>query len=140
MKRTFWVCLFLFLCSSLAAAYEIWSFAPQHCFVAKLTNEALDRTPFWKETDNPPLSAKVAIRAADKKRAALVKDTLTHAWSLTEAALVPDKGKWYWRIRYELYPTRKDTLMSGRPYSIYILVLMDGTVVEPLRRDWGATN
>lgn len=89
--------------------------------------------PKWTgDRPNPPLSTAEAIRLATKKLNGLVQDTDEFYWGLVSASVVPwryQDGYWYWQITFERHVKRGGS--SGWPPEIRLVVLMDGTVVEP---------
>ena len=64
----------------------------------------------------------------------LVKDSDDYKRWLEDAALTPDHGKWYWVIRYEARVRRGGS--TGQPPYLRLVVLMDGTVIKPVVRDY----
>jgi len=105
---------------------------PSVSFKVTVTGSAIGRTPKWNEQDeNPPLSARRAIKLADNLRAKVVKDHEEWKWHLEHASLTPfsesPQGRWYWEISY--YAARP--VYTGPHNELHLAVLMDGTVVEP---------
>jgi hypothetical protein len=101
-----------------------------------VTDETLKKSPSWKDdVDEPPLPARTAMKLAGEAKNALVKDTDQWAWKLESLGLrrrIPRSGpeKWYWLARYEtqlLYGG-----LGGMPFDLYVVVLMDGTVLNPI--------
>lgn len=101
-----------------------------------VTDTTLKKSPSWKDdVDEPPLPARKAIELADEAKNALVKDTKQWAWRLESLGLrrrIPRSGpeKWYWLARYETQLL--DGGLGGRPFDLYVVVLMDGTVLSPV--------
>jgi len=95
------------------------------------TVAALDKAPVWKDdAANPPLSARKAIKLADEARGRRFKDPDEWEWRRALVELCDaGKGRWYWSVRYQAY--YKGIVYFLRLPEIYLLVLMDGTVVEP---------
>jgi hypothetical protein len=105
-----------------------------------IPHEKLAKSPSWKmQSDTPPLPAGKAIRLANLARAKLVKDSKRCRWVLATAAVEwLDPWRWaadplmrekcWWSVRYE-YRVREGG-QTGVGY-IYIVVLMDGTVIVP---------
>jgi len=85
-------------------------------------------TPEWtSDQDNPPLSARKAIVAASgimRKLAAYGKDTKLNPPTLK---LRESNGRWFWVVYYS--PNDWRQFNSTFP----IVVLMDGTAIEPQR-------
>jgi hypothetical protein len=112
-------------------AIEVYDLAFGKVYQVAVTRAALDKTPVWKEdADNPPLPARKAIKLADEARARLFKDTDEWEWHRESMGLRDaGGGRWYWSVRYRAY--YKDIVYIIRLPEIHLVVLMDGTVVEP---------
>ena len=83
-------------------AIEMYDLAFGKVYHVAVTRAVLDKTPVWKEdADNPPLSARKAIKLADEARARLFKDTDEWEWH-RESMELNDAGggRWYWSVRY----------------------------------------
>jgi hypothetical protein len=108
------------------------SYAFSKQYTVTITDEALKQAPSWKDdAENPPLSARKAIKLADDTKDSLVKDSKDYKWVLRSASLelVPDSGgKWFWLVNYEAEFQRGG---SGVPFGLRLAVLMDGKVVKP---------
>ena len=96
-----------------------------------------DVGPKWKANDyNPPLSARQAIELAISKRESIINERKNHRWEFQHAMLCPADGKagyWYWLVVfYEEFAGAS----SGVPPDLRLVVLMDGTVVEPEINDY----
>jgi hypothetical protein len=118
---------------------QIFSSDLWRTFVVTITGDAIRRSPRWRPSEaNPPLAARKAISLAEPKRSKLVKDKPGHdglTWSLYSVDLVPrDDDRWYWLITYVGWPNGG---IAGFPSDLQLVVLMDGTVVEPEVRDTG---
>ena len=92
--------------------------------------------PPWVATeDNPPLSARQAITLAIAKRESMFDATQRHTWVLQHAALYPSdsqNGYWYWLVEFQEEFQHKS---NGRPGKLRLVVMMDGTVIEPILKD-----
>jgi hypothetical protein len=117
-----------------AQTYYSYAFGKQYAF--KITTEMLAKSPSWPEnSDNPPLPARKAIRLATALKDRLVKDSEAFKWHLVSAqlernwGLKTDTGKWWWLINFEAHVRVGG--QSGRPINLRVVVLMDGTVIEP---------
>ena len=92
--------------------------------------ESLD--PKWNHNQlNPPLSARDAIALAIEKRKSLVDARPRFEWELQHASLCPAdvaNGQWYWLVEFH---EQFMGASSGYPANLRLVVLMDGTVVEP---------
>jgi hypothetical protein len=100
---------------------------------AVVSDEQLLKSPAWKnDAPNPPFSAKAAIRLATDLKQKLVKDSKTYTWRFESAKLCRDQyaDRWYWTIQFE---TR---FRPGAPpdaiNELDLVVLMDGTVIQPV--------
>jgi hypothetical protein len=109
------------------------TFATQEALIANVTREALERTPAWRPAlDGPPLSAGRALAAADAVAAELLTDTADFKWELVRVELVPMRGnKWIWIMCYEA--AFQGGSGTGAPFFLHVPVLMDGTVVQPVK-------
>ncbi len=79
--------------------------------------------------ENTIYAARKAIELAETMRASIPQ---TENWEIVSVALTPSrrKEKWYWLVKYEGPRAVND--MPGMPFSLSVVVLMDGTVVKPL--------
>ena len=104
-------------------------------FVSRISREQLARTPAWNpDSEFPPLSPR---KAADLAQAMLHKIAAGRRWAQSDISLKPfdvatDEGdhrdvRWLYVLHYGLL-NDVDNNQSG---SLFILVLMDGTVIEP---------
>ena len=150
--------LLLFVSSGLGQDKRPWhsvtsghlelSFAFDKMYESEITPEMLAKSPSWDaKTDNPPLPAGKAIRLANALKNKLVKDSKDFKWYLASVTLEnsnrwsgSDAGtKWWWSINYEASqreggdtaPPKLGPLNMGFINHFDIIVLMDGTVVEP---------
>ncbi len=143
--------LLLFVSSSLGQGKRPWhgetsgnvhvSYASEKMYMFEITPETLAKSPSWdRNTDNPPLPARKAIRAANVLKNKLVKDSKDYKWYLVSATLEQDwsessdPGKWWWSINYEAHVRAGGE--TGGINRLDIIVLMDGTVVEPKISDY----
>jgi hypothetical protein len=118
-----------FLATVVRAELTICSYAFSKQYAVRVPDEALEKSPSWKDdAENPPLSAKKAIKLATEMKDSLVKDSKNYKWTLTSARLEPaGGGKWYWLIYYEAqFP-----IGTGIPDHLRLVVLMDGKVIKP---------
>jgi len=105
-------------------------------FTIAVTDADLRTTPSWTGTGDPPLSARKAIRLLTPVKESLVhneKDFKTwrlSSLSLKQADQVPDE--WYWVATYEAWYDLKSGFATGGPYTLYLVVLMDGRVIKPV--------
>ncbi len=112
------------------ADYHLTSIAVGKQYVVTITQRALDESPGWDDkAENPPLSAKKALKLATDMKNSLVKDSDKLKWQLESLSLKPlPDGKWYWLANYE---ARNQGHIEGRPESLRLVVLMDGTAIQP---------
>jgi hypothetical protein len=95
-------------------------------------NALLEKTPKWDGADeNPPLSAKKALEAANKMKDSLVSDTKGIKWVLESLALAPSAGaRWYWTATYRA-ACAPGYGASGPPITLTLVILMNGTAIQP---------
>lgn len=99
-------------------------------YVVSIPMRQFKRSPKWRpKDDNPPLSARRAMEIAEcqlSKHVAVPEDYRTE---LKELVLRKGPyGRWFWEVNYVFYVTSGGS--SGMPPSIYVSVLMDGSVGE----------
>jgi hypothetical protein len=107
-------------------------------YVIRLTKERMERAPKWTETsDNPPVSARKALQAAERLADRLIGGRPGFKRSLEEGIrLKPTRYGWVWIVYFTWGPT--DAMSTGIPHNLAVVILMDGTAVEPEIRDWNA--
>jgi len=100
----------------------------------RLTQARLDQSPAWPEGDAwPPLSPKSAIDAAWQQLRTLVDDTERWRFESVSLKQVGSKATWLYVVEIAEPPPRAD---GGIHSSIRLIVLLDGTTVEPVRSPW----
>jgi hypothetical protein len=104
-------------------------------FIVTVTDEMLQKSPKWKaDAPHPPLSARKAIRLATELKKKLVADTKVYEWKFLTAKLCrdsdPEIDRWYWRVEFEAKV--RPGLPPDDPKELVVIVLMDGTVVQPV--------
>jgi len=105
-------------------------------YTVTVTLGDLQKTPSWiTRTENPPLTARKAMKRATDFKNTFVKDAPGWKWrfayiGLRHAATAGASEKWYWVAHYKEYPTHGG--LGGAPPDLYVVVLMDGTVVKPV--------
>jgi hypothetical protein len=112
---------------------EIHSYALGKHYIVAVTQKQLDKSPIWKDdAENPPLSARKAMKLTATMKDNLVKDTDRLVWK-QEGASLEEAGdnRWYWLISYRASDPRPGTGSTGQPPTLRLIVLMDGTVIEP---------
>jgi hypothetical protein len=110
---------------------SVGSYAFSKQYWVTIPREALDKSPSWNDdADNPPLSARKAIKLATQMKDSLVKDSKDFKWVLSTASLEPvGDDKWFWLINFEAQ--FQGGLLDGHPHFLRLVVLMDGTVIKP---------
>lgn len=103
-------------------------------YLSTLTDEALKKTPSWvKGAENPPVSARSAIKLATAVKDRLVKDSGRWKWHYFCIHLqyrdYSEGKKWYWRVRFEAL---SDGSLPAVPPTVEVFVLMDGTTTKPV--------
>lgn len=104
-----------------------------------VTPTTLNRTPAWTDTSKePPLSPLKAMLLADAKREKLVKDSGNWKWEFEKPALYQGPAdRWYYEITYRCH--FQGAVSTGPPMYLNLIVLMDGTVPDPVvwkRGNW----
>ena len=97
----------------------------------KVTQSALDAAPMWPEDQpNPPVAARQAIALAKEKLIKMHPESAS--WNLRSVNLtkLDAKGQWIYTVYFEV-PQRSPHLI---PTPFDMIVLMDGSVVEPTVR------
>ena len=106
------------------------SYALRHDYDTTIPDDELEKTPRWKEADeNPPVSARKAMRLANALADKLEPDTDDFKRELESLALCAHDGKWYWRAEYEWHVIKGGS--TGILPNLTIIVLMNGAVVQP---------
>jgi hypothetical protein len=107
-------------------------------YAVQIRDDDIASTPRWDRRYSPPFPPQEAIRLADMARKRLIRDGIVQEdsndkdWQVSAVELTPhdvNRGLWYWIVRFETLVER-----SGTPSELRLVVLMDGTVVEP-RKD-----
>jgi hypothetical protein len=98
-------------------------------YVSRITGAHFARSPKWEDdAENPPLSAKKARDLAEKMKDSLVKDSKKWKWHLPSLELCHMFARWFWVAKYH---ATFQGAYSGPPQTLYIVVMMDGTVIQP---------
>jgi hypothetical protein len=104
----------------------------------------IDSSPDWADTEpNPPLAARKAVSLADAMVRATVKEQ-GQARPQLERSLVGvyleplGEKKWCWEVCYEWHVTIGAETGNSGDFSVF--VLMNGTVVRPVRVDREPSN
>ena len=113
----------------------LYSYDLNRQFETKLSGS--ENSPWLHSSANPPISAARAIRTAIVEREKLVQDSKNLEWHFKSASLVPYNGKagdWYWLVTFNSQSVGA-ALSSGYDFELRVVVLMDGTVVQPKIND-----
>jgi hypothetical protein len=118
-------------------------------YSSEIPNETLEKSPSWNmQSDSPPLAPGKAIRLANVLRAKLVKDSARFKWRCVSATLdfslawlcaddAVMRDKCWWQIRYEAHgPEGGEIGEIYQNHHLIIIVLMNGTVIEPKVSDF----
>jgi hypothetical protein len=108
-----------------------YSYALDTCYIVTVPEKAWKASPSWDgDQENPPLSARKAINLANKLKDKLVKDSDDWVWKFDSADLRQGyQDRWYWLVSYEGHFEKG--ALDGVPPTLRLVVLMDGTVVQP---------
>lgn len=101
-------------------------------YISTVTWKEINAAPKWgPDDDNPPVSARKAIKLATKVKDSLVKDDRHYQWRLDSVELHYWGGdNWYWVATYQAY-FKGPGGSTGPPIMLRLVVLMDGTAVKP---------
>jgi hypothetical protein len=102
--------------------------------VVEVTDTTIERAPAWHPKDeNPPVSARRALKLATELKDTLVKDSEDRRWKFQSASLQKTlRGEhWYWLVTFwgVYHPS------GGRPIELQLVVLMDDTAVKPIVKE-----
>jgi hypothetical protein len=119
-----------------------YSYAYGKRFAFTVGEADIRKAPQWGEgDDNPPLSARKALKAANDELKGLVPQTAD--WTLESLNLHKwrgDDSRWYYIASFVAKPQReKPTALftsDGQPRSLRIPILMNGTAVHPEVTPW----
>ena len=112
--------------------YTFYSYAEGKKFAVTVPEEAVKKAPAWKDdSDDPPLSARKALKAADAVKDRLLGDT-KEGYKLDGLTLEPYPSSkvssgWIWVAEY-----RSTAASAGHAPFLRLAILIDGTVVEPV--------
>ena len=105
-----------------------------------ISDEMIANCPTWDMTsNNPPFSARAALRAIQDYRETKLPDPQDWEWALNSITLYPldaENQKWCWIALFTCYT--KSGGFSGRPIEACAYVLMDGTVVGIGKGDYNS--
>jgi hypothetical protein len=129
MYQSWIVMIVLLLVAGSSMAQTTFSYANGKRFGVTVTEEALKKAPTWKaEADDPPLAARKAMKIADAAFARLLPEAKKDEFRLEYLILRTGPGNgWYWVAQY-----RATGGGTGIPSALQVVILMDGSVVEPV--------
>jgi len=116
-----------------AETFDGWAFGKS--YAVAVTGEALKKTPAWDESrvENPPVSARKALKLATDFRKTLIPANADWDWHLGDLRLRQLEGRWYWLAYFYAFP--RHAFLEGVAPNFYVAILMDGTVVKPHIQD-----
>jgi hypothetical protein len=125
----------------LLAGETLVGWADRHHYRVDITDEKLAITPAWdsKQAD-PPLGARKALNLAEPVAKKFLKESNWECrvadWRMEAVVLKHNSrpDRWYWVVRYGMDPKPGHGL-TGSPIEFFVAVLMDGSVVTPVRRE-----
>jgi hypothetical protein len=121
----------LTLAPSWCSGQDFSSYADGRRFRIVISSAQIKKAPEWRaDEENPPLSARKAIKLANALKERLVKDDDDYKWVLESVRLTPTEEGWFWMVAYESQKLRSG-FSSGPKTGLRLAVLMDGTVPEP---------
>src|SRR5262245_35042994 len=131
MSTTALVALLFVVASEPKAKIVINSYSFDKQFSIAITDAAIRNSPDWKsDRDTPPIPPREAMKRANDLKSKLVVESDEWKWKMASISLTEaDTNKWYWIVNYEA-EYQKGTQV-GIPPTLRLVVLMDGTVVEP---------
>jgi len=98
----------------------------------RVTPARLRQTPKWTGVGEPPLSISDASLAATafvkKKHSELLKHLDLHSISLNHASHRSIRNRWFYCFTFDIRESAGDPLRQG---AIYVVLLFDGSIVEP---------
>ena len=95
-----------------------------------ISDDTLQKSPVWKDNDeNPPVSARQAMAAAEAVVARLIAPSNEWRRQLDGITLTQKGNRWFWRAQFVWFP--KDGGLGGLPPYMDVIVLMDGKAIEP---------
>src|SRR5262249_5981313 len=117
------------------AMIEWFGYMPGRKVAFGIRREILSVTPAWPESEaNPPLAVRAAIVSGQRRLGTLVDCEVE--WVLTSIELVDDElaGRWYYKLNFKQLrdPEGNTLVIMGKPYHLPVIVLMDGSAVEPI--------
>ncbi len=118
----------------------IYSVTEDNELLAVVRDQDLVNSPAWDDSaENPPVSAKRAVKLASAVKDSLVSDLERWEWELESTALKKHGDKWYWIVRYQAHLKDGHARTTKRKWDapkniapfLDVPVLMDGTAIKP---------
>jgi hypothetical protein len=104
-------------------------------FELDISSEMVSTAQRWdRHKSNPPIAAGDALILADKVLLRWIMEKQLRKshhgdWGFESLELVAMRhDEWYWLAKFDL-----DIDQSGPPHEFFVAVLMDGTIVEPIK-------
>jgi hypothetical protein len=111
--------------------YRTTDYAFDKTFVNELSAERFAAMPDWdEEDDNPPISARTALRLARRMRDSVIEIPDGFVWDRGSLTIVRTTKHCFWLVNFKASKPRD----NGK-HRLSIVVLMDGTVVKPVVAD-----
>lgn len=109
-------------------------------YIVTVTDAAIQNTPDWDDdAENPPVSAKKAMKLATVMKDSLVKDSDKFKWEMRSLSLMEIKDKWLWVAHLQAMengPLSSEPVAASEghkdPHYLSLVVLMDGSVIKPV--------
>lgn len=97
-------------------------------FASKLTADALLSSPEWDEnSENPPVSARSALKAAREMRDLVITTPEGFEWTRGSLTLMRPSEHCFWLVRFRAASENDDGW-----HHFTVVVLMDGTALKPV--------
>lgn len=107
-------------------------------YTITMTYAVIKNTPDWTDSqENPPVSAKKAVKLATSLKDSLSKGNKKSHWELTHLTLMKIEGKWIWLATFTpggeelLAALSQEADLEGSFPQLTLPVLMDGAVIKP---------
>jgi hypothetical protein len=100
-------------------------------------NVVAQTLPWGDAEENPPISARQALKLADKMLRSIAEAPDGWKWKATNLNLLIGENPAFWSVTYQAIPIDQNTEMGPEPHIITLMVLMDGTAIKPVVTDVG---
>ncbi|HVA45004.1 MAG TPA: hypothetical protein VNH11_01340 [Pirellulales bacterium] len=103
-------------------------------YKSRMAHDALLNSPTWdkEKADIPPVSPRKAIRLAEKMRNSVVKAPDDWEWHTVDLHLFLEGDHCVWHATFQAMPIEPAAGLVPRHEEVTLIVLMDGTVIEPV--------